>query len=211
MAFFRNERNSNLYNKLRGNKSFSPNGPADNELFGEDQPRDENVNKYNVQTLSDIARGMQYCVNSAGEIIEKHYIDMFSRYFDEKGNPYIQTFKMENGYKIDVPLFLMMGYNSMNLDEMTVKLMISLKEMEQKEYSFVGDGKNGEETNIETSRTRFMVSLASENEEGTPGNQNVTIEMKFKAGDPPEAVSKVIETFANTIVPEKIETDECDV
>lgn len=209
MAFFRNERNSTLYNKNQEVNSSKKKPSSEPEPSEEGQFQDENANKYNVQTLSDIARGMQYCVNSASEVVEKHYIDMFSRYFDENGDPYIQTFNMPNGYKIDVPVFLMMGYNSMNMEEMTVKLLISLKEMKQKTHSFGGD-EDEDNANLATSRTSFTVALASENEDGTPGSQNVTIEMKFKAGDPPEAVSKVIETFTNTVVPDKSEAQDSE-
>lgn len=212
MVFFRNEKSGNPFNKIQTIPAGKKEKSVEPAPEGAGQFRDENANKYNVQTLSDIARGMQYCVNSASEIVEKHYIDMFSRYFDDEGNPYVQTFNMSNGYKIEVPVFLMMGYNSMNMEEMTVKLLISLKEMKQKTHMFSGDEDEedgGEEArNLATSRTSFTVALASENEDGTPGSQNVTIEMKFKAGDPPEAVSRVVETFANTVIPEKAGTDE---
>jgi len=189
------------------------NRKRNSELLEDEQFQDENFG-YNVQTLSDIARGMQYCVNSASEILEKHYLDMFSRYFDSEGNPLIQTFNMQNGYKMDVPIFLMMGYNSLNLEEMNVKLLIRLKEMTQKKHIFKEDEINAVQTSgsndLTTSRTSFQVSLASENEAGSPSSQNVTIEMKFKAGDPPESVSRVIETFTNSIIPGKIQNDDCD-
>jgi len=42
-------------------------------------------------TLSDIIRGLQYCVNSSQEIVELHHIRAFDRFLDESDKPLVRT------------------------------------------------------------------------------------------------------------------------
>ena len=51
------------------------------------------------QTLSDIVRGMQYCVNSSAEMIERQYMDRIDRYFDENGAPLTYTCLLYTSYQ----------------------------------------------------------------------------------------------------------------
>ena len=53
------------------------------------------------QTLSDIVRGMQYCVNSSAEMIERQYMDRIDRYFDKNGAPLTYTVRLPDGSSMD--------------------------------------------------------------------------------------------------------------
>ena len=41
------------------------------------------ISEQEDQTLSDVIRGMQHCVNTAAEITEAHYLNQMTDYFDE--------------------------------------------------------------------------------------------------------------------------------
>lgn len=154
-----------------------------------------------AQTLADIARGMQHAVNSTQELVEDHYRRVFERYFEDDGDPIVKRFKLPNGYVMDVPLISLVPPSSLNLKEMKVQMSVHVDKTEAKSaiHTHVKSG---------ATRTSFNVSFAPGKGTGSGGplakdSSRIDIEMTFVAGDSPEGVARVIEQYANTLLPKK--------
>lgn len=70
------------------------------------------MSKLNIEELLGCLQEAAIVVKS---ISEKQHIDNLSSYFDEEGNPIMQTFKIE-GKEIKVPLFILADHTSIGLD-----------------------------------------------------------------------------------------------
>ena len=173
-------------------------------------------------TLSDIIRGLQYCVNSSQDIIEQHHVGALARFFDKSDRPLIRTIKFGNA-AIDVPLLCLSGHTSLVLDELSVKLNLMLRNTALK--AMTGDpnaadqtqnpgdsnsaaqnernsGKrlrgrsDGKKPAPTATRTSFGVDLA--NVQGPDRRYaNLEIGMKFKSANPPEMLSRIIDRLNN--------------
>jgi len=158
-------------------------------------------------TLSSIARGMQYAVNSTQEIMEDHYARVFNKYFDKDGNPKIVKFNISPEQVIQAPLIALVPLNSLVLEEMVVEMSIEVTDTTSK--------KVGAKTeDIDLDRTSFNVSFASGkriggNTDGDAKQRDNTIDimMKFKRGDPPEGVSRVLDEFYKAVVTSRTEKE----
>ena len=144
-------------------------------------------------TLSDIVRGIQFCVNSSIEILENHFLTQIDRYLDENNKALTKTVKINDRYAVDVPLFCMSDHNALILDEMEVRMKVNLKDFEIKEVEQLD---SISEDNFSVTRSSFSVDTTncSRNDPN-----NIDICMKFKSGDPPEAISRISEKLTNTI------------
>ena len=149
-----------------------------------------------AQTLADIARGMQHAVNSAQEIGEQHYARMFSRYFDDDGRAKMQKFVLPSGHTLDVPIISLMPLNGLILQKMQVQMAVRVEEAETK-----GAAGEGEHTSL--TRTSFKVSFSPHKRKSEEREMNlVDVTMEFQAGDPPEAVARLVhEYYANSVRP----------
>ncbi len=157
-----------------------------------------------IQTLSDITRGMQYAVNTTQEVLEHHYQKMLDRYFDASGNPVTTTFNIAQGRVVEAPLITLISPASLALEEMTVEMSIrvnnsSVKEMNKEHVE------NTHSSSFQTTRSSFQVSLAPPAEQGR-SEDVIDIIMKFKKGDTPEGVSRIIDEFTSQILPKSGET-----
>lgn len=100
--------------------------------------------KSNSQTtLSDIIRGIQFCVNSSIEILERHFVTQVDKYIDEDNKALTKTIKINDKYALDVPLFCMSNHSALVLDEMEVRMKVNLKDFKIKELEGIS-GKDDE-------------------------------------------------------------------
>mgnify|MGYP002539543691 FL=1 len=151
------------------------------------------------QTLSDIVRGMQYCVNSSAEMIERQYMDRIDRYFDENGAPLTYTVRLPDGSSMDVPLFALMNHSSLILDEMKVKMAVSIRKLDSKKSNVMYKDENSLEDVV--SRTAFKVTLCDQGIPCESNGRSVDIEMTFKSGDAPESVARLVDQLLNGSCP----------
>lgn len=143
-------------------------------------------------TLSDIVRGIQFCVNSSIDIIERHFITQVDKYLDENNKALTKTIKLNDKYAVDVPLFCLSNHNSLNLDEMEVRMKVNLKDFDIKE---IDDFSNSEEPQSIT-RSSFRVDSNNCNKNDL---NSIDICMKFKTGETPEAISRISERLINSV------------
>ena len=151
-----------------------------------------------AHTLSDIARGMQHAVNTTQELLERHYAQMLSRYFNEDGTPITRAFVLSDGSHFDVPTIALVPASSLTLKETTVRMSVRVDDTTIKRADV-------EDPSDHLTRTSFQVSFT-----GGPGGseQNaIDIVMKFVTGDPPEGVARIMEQYANRAMSRKAPPD----
>ena len=143
------------------------------------------------QTLSDVIRGMQYCVNTAAEITEQHYLSQLSEYFDEDGNPVMFTYRSSTGQIVEIPVFTLMNHAELLLYEINIKMALPIKYSEIK----TEDVESNAIEDFKVSRSVFYLDNLSTSPKGKQGD--IEIEMKFKSGERPEAVSRIVDKLMN--------------
>lgn len=145
--------------------------------------------------MSDLIRGMQYCVNASAEIAEQHYLHSFEKFFDSNGNLLTQTVKFGDNMQMDVPLLCMSNHNSLDFEEMHVKLRLHIDELESKQTETpfkYGDA------SYRFTRGAVNIALGGAQKENA-AESPAEIEMTFKRSTPPEAVSRLIDRLNNAV------------
>lgn len=149
-------------------------------------------------TLSDVIRGIQHCVNSSLEIIEQYYLNMMQKYITEDENIIIKRINIDNDHYMDLPLICLTGHDTLQIDKMKVKMKVNIRDMDLKQSMVDLEGDNEEtESEYMLSRTSMLVDVCNvkHEEDGT----NMEVQMTFTKSDPPESISRVIETLNNAI------------
>ena len=159
-------------------------------------------------TMADIIRGIQYCVNSSLEIVEQHYATFLKNFIGDDGKIITRQIYINDDYVMDLPDICLAAHNSLALDEMEVKMNLNIKSMDKKKAYRIfdentkvkrrGKTESAKAEEFEVSRSSFDVELGSPSVD-KDGSTRMEITMKFKAGDPPEAVSRLIDQLNNTI------------
>lgn len=144
-----------------------------------------------LQTLSDVIRGMQHCVNAAAEITEQHYLSQLADYFDEDGNPVMFTYRNSTGQIVEIPVFTLMNHAELLLDEINIKMALPVKYSELKTEEV---NSNAVE-DFKVSRSVFYLDNLAVSPKGRQGE--IEIEMRFKSGERPEAVSRIVDKLMN--------------
>lgn len=159
----------------------------------------ENKNEF---TLSDIIRGIQYCVNSSVEIAEQHYIKTMEKFFYNDGTPVTKVININEHSQIEVPLICLSNHGSLDFEEIRIKTQMSIDNIREKavENELMSAS---EEQDIFT-RGSFSVSLGNVHKDNNEASL-AEIEMVFKRSEPPEALSRVIDHINNIIKVKEIE------
>jgi len=170
----------------------------------------------NVNTLSDIVRGIQHSVNTAQEIIEEHYIRMLQRYFEPDGSPLSIQLQLTPEHIVNAPLIALIHPNALSLDEMTVEMSIDVESTEVKKVPTPA-------RDIDLERSGFTVAFASGprksgeasghqgHEDAERSDNVIDIVMKFKRGDTPEGLSRILDEFYKTVVARPAPTEPREV
>lgn len=144
-------------------------------------------------TLPDFVRGIQHAVNMATLMYEQNAEAFLDRHLKDDGSPNVQVVKIPNSkYVLVVPTMAASRPPDMILDEMEVKMCVRIDKTETKPGHPAGDK--------DVTRASFHCSLAS-GDQKVKGSNEIDLVMKFKRGDPPEGVSRIIENFVNSITP----------
>lgn len=148
----------------------------------------------NDQSLSDITRGLIHSANAAQQILDNHYIESISKYFDEEGNPIIYTFKTAHDKQASIPLLALTEPRGLGLKEIEIDLKVRIDEGKVK----TKDGINSDEALRYSDRTSFEVTLAPSNDivNGRTSN-NIGIKLKFVETANPEGVERIMDEFRN--------------
>lgn len=144
------------------------------------------------QTLSDVIRGMQYCVNTAAEITEEHYLSQLSKYFDEDGKPVMFTYQNSRGEIVQIPVFTLMNHAELLMEEINIKMSVPVR------YSGLKKSEINDKAIDDFFVSRSTFYLDSLSTAPSTNGRDLEIEMKFKAGERPEAVSRIVDELMNT-------------
>jgi hypothetical protein len=157
-------------------------------------------------TLSDVIRGIQFCVNSSVEIAEQHYATSIAKYVDEADKILSRRVFVRDGCAMDLPLICLTGHQSLQFDEMKVKMNVNIRNIDLKTASVGNLRGGGGDSAFEVSRGTFGVELGSP----TPreGTTSVELEMKFRSAEPPEAMCRLIDQLNNSITLQFIEESQ---
>lgn len=161
-------------------------------------------------TLSDVIRGLQFCVNSSAEIMEQHYLTAIDKYLDKKTKaPLTKRFFIKDGYAIDMPLICLSDHHSLYLDELDVKLNVNLKDMKVKETEYPLDNSelSVSDEKFTVDRSSFSVELGSAVQD-EKGNSTMDVNLKFKSTQPPEALARIIEKMDNAVFPFSVKDND---
>lgn len=176
--------------------------------FGRDKKKSESSS----MTLSDIIRGIQYCVNSSVEIVEQHYINTINKYMNEDNEIRKERIYLDDGHYMDIPLICLTGHNALEVDKMKVKMRVNIRDMDLKHIMVDNetdteseDGEASEDDSYTVSRSSMLVDVCnvSRDEDGA----NMEIQMTFKTSEPPESLSRIIESLNNSLVVKMKEMD----
>lgn len=147
-----------------------------------------------VQTFSDIMRGMQYSVNTAQQVLERHHLYLLNKYFDTNGFPQTKDFWITPTRKLNVPIISLINQNSLNINEMEIEFEAKINSVILKESN---DNSGKDRLNYELDRSSFDMNFTPSKRDG----DTVKVKIKFKTGQLPEGVSRIVEEFDKLIAP----------
>lgn len=158
-----------------------------------------------AQTLADIARGMQHAVNATQELCEQHYARIIERYFNDDGTAITRRIILpHDAGEMEIPMIAIMPPSGLMLKEAEIEMAVRI------DSTAIKSAAPTDEEAAQT-RTSFAVSFTPRSHDRKPnqessdgGSSAIDIKMHFKAGDPPEGVARIIEAYANTIIPHEI-------
>lgn len=92
-----------------------------------------------------------------------------------------------------------MNHSSLILDEMKVKMAVSIRKLDSKNSNVMYKDENSLEDVV--SRTAFKVTLCDQGIPCESNGRSVDIEMTFKSGDAPESVARLVDQLLNGSCP----------
>lgn len=153
----------------------------------------------NAMTLSDVVRGIQYCVNSCIEIVERHYLNTIQKFITEEDGIETKRVYLDKTHYMDIPLICLTDHNALEIDKMKVKMKVNIRDMDLKQTILEPEGgRKGEGDSYALSRTTMLVDVCNVSREDD--NTNMEIEMTFKSSNPPESLSRMLETLNNNLI-----------
>ena len=71
-----------------------------------------------TQTVSDLMRGLQYSVNAAQQVLERHHLYLLGKYIDNLGRPKTQRIRLNDSKVVDIPRLAYMNQCALGIDEL---------------------------------------------------------------------------------------------
>ncbi|WP_449433612.1 DUF2589 domain-containing protein [Pseudomonas putida] len=151
--------------------------------------------------LREITRGLQEAATATNGLIAQQYITLFDQFFDydakNLGGPMrakMVEVAMDDNHVMRVPLVALVSPKGLALERMQVDLSVRVK----------GTEALGEllKDNQHARSASFKVTVGGQGRQGDARDPDeVQIRMQFQASDPPEALNRLIEEYANLIIP----------
>jgi hypothetical protein len=169
------------------------------------RPPAQKTRGIDAQTLADIARGMQHAVNATQELCEQHYARMVERYFNDDGTAIMRRIILPHGAgEMEVPMIAIMPPSGLMLKEADIEMAVRIDSTAIKSAAPTDEEAAHTRTSFAVSFTPRAHDRVPNQEASDGGSSAIDIKMHFKAGDPPEGVARIIEAYANTIIPHEI-------
>lgn len=153
----------------------------------------------NQETLSALTRGIQHAASSTFNMLAQQYLGLLGQFFDEGPDKKLVAkmvyVRIDEAHSVTVPLIALVAPRGLALDKMRVSMSVRIDETELKQATSEAD-------NLVADRTSMRVTVSPRTRDGARRPTDVTdLEMEFAAGEPPESIMRIIDTFANQIDP----------
>lgn len=151
--------------------------------------------KPQTRTFSDIIRGLQYSVNTAQQILERHHLYHFKKYFDDNGVPVMREFQLSDNRVLNVPEISLIGQHALAIDEMEIEFNARITAVETKNDMESGD--------IDEQKPKWIDRACFDVDFSTVSKSDnlLHVKIKFKAVDQPEGVSRVVDEYDKMVSP----------
>lgn len=153
-------------------------------------------NQQQTRTFSDVIRGLQYSVNTAQQILERHHLYLFKKYFDEQGKPLMRQFQLSENRMLNVPEITLIGQHALAINEMEIEFNARITALETK----VDQAEGQDQSNNWIDRACFDVDFST----ASKSDNLLHVKIKFKAVDQPEGVSRVVDEYDKMVAPIEI-------
>lgn len=156
------------------------------------------------EQLTDLVRGIAYAVGSAQAVSAEHLLLQLRQFFDKDtdGKTLIpKLVRIQHPTVPDqfmlVPLFSLISPSSLRMEEVKIDLSLTIAEVKQRYATNEGD-------NSRATRSSYSIEVGPKlsRENGRP-TEVVDVSITFKANDPPEGISRIIEDLAASIESKK--------
>lgn len=159
-------------------------------------------------TLSALTRGIHHAASSTAAMLGQQYMQMLAQYFDERGGRLyakLAYLQLSEQHTVAVPLIALVAPKGLALERMKVSLSVRIDDTELKQATVDGDEYDGD-------RVSMKVTVSPRTRDGERRATDVTdIEMEFAAGEPPEAIMRIIDAYANLVDPKKFDGGLADL
>src|SRR5512142_2904776 len=153
-------------------------------------------------TLSALTRGSHHAAASTAVRLGQQYIQMLAQYFDDRqGRLYAKMayLQLTEQHTVAVPLIALVAPKGLALERMKVSLSVRIDETDLKQATVDGDTFEGD-------RVSMKVTVSPRTRDGDRRASDVTgIEMEFASGEPPEAIMRIIDSYAGLVDPKKFD------
>ena len=133
----------------------------------------------------------------AKRIAETQHIDNLTNYFDQDGTPKLVNFKVK-GKDLEVPLFILADHSSIGLDELDIefsaRLIVGTNKPSDLKRELLGIFRRKKKEDLHN--IKGIEVDTGKNEDGS-GMAKITI--KFKSDTKPEMVSRLLDTYIQSI------------
>ena len=156
--------------------------------------------------IEELVSGLLEAALVAQNIGERQHINSIRNYFDSEGNPRTTTVNV-NGKVLNVPLYILADHSSIGLEEMSIDFEARIlfgddeSKVSKLKKSLLGIFKKEEyENNIKEIHVDQGSSLSNH------GKAKITV--KFKKDQKPEMVSRLVDSFIQTLPDPKVTKNE---
>lgn len=153
------------------------------------------------QTFSDLMRGLQYSVNAAQQVLERHHLYLLQKYIKD-GVPMTQRVRLNESKVVDIPLLAYMNQGALGIDEIELDFSAKIDASAVKKMREAPAG--NQETAFSIDRSCFEMNFVPSEREGDV----MHVKIKFKNRDVPEGVARLTDELNKEIYPKHVPAQE---
>lgn len=149
------------------------------------------------QTFSDLMRGLQYSVNAAQQVLERHHLYLLQKYIKD-GVPMTQRVRLNDQKIVDIPLLAYMNQGALGIDEIELDFAAKIDASTVKRMNEPPAASQEKEFFVE--RSCFEMNFTPSEREGDV----MRVKIKFKNRELPEGVARLIDELNKEIYPKSV-------
>lgn len=149
-------------------------------------------------SIEELVSGLLESAMVAQSISQRQHINSLKNYFNDDGTPKVVSFQVDDR-QVDFPLYILADHGSVGLDKLDIEFEARLlfgqsgDEVSQVKKDVMGLFKEKGDTYKHNIKSISVDSTKSEN------SGVAKIKVRFKADERPEAVSRLLDLYINTL------------